>query len=143
MVDVVITVMIIGILAAVATPRFVDALSFHRADAAAKRIKADLQWSRQHAMSSSAAVLIQFDTASNSYTIPAISDPDHAGQTYTVDLTQYPYCSTLVSAACGGDSDLSLSRYGQPDSTAVITVQSGKYTQTVTVNAATGGVSIP
>lgn len=143
LVDAVITVMIIGILTAVATPKFVDALLYHRAVAAARRIKADLQWGRQHAVSASSDLRVQFESATNSYTIPALKDLDRPGQAYSVDLTEYPYNSTIVSASCGADEELLLSRYGTPDSGGTITIQSGKYTRTVTIDAITGKVSIP
>lgn len=143
LVDTVITVMIIGILAAVATPKFVDAMLYHRAVAAARRVKADLEWSRRQAISGSSAVSVQFDSATERYAIPALPDLDRPGQSYLVDLTSCPYSAEIVSASCGGDEELIFDRYGSPDSGGTITVQAGKYSHTVTVAADTGKVTIP
>ncbi len=46
MMDLVITMLIIGILAAVAAPKFVDSLHRMRAEAAAKRIMVDLSYAQ-------------------------------------------------------------------------------------------------
>lgn len=143
LIDVVITVLIIGILAAVATPRFTDSLHRMRADSAAKRIKADLGRVRQHAVSSSASLTVQFTPGSDSYSIAGLDDLNHPGQPYAVDLAGYPYRAALVSAAFGGDNAVEFNRYGQPDSGDTITVQSGNMQQTVTIDAATGKATIP
>ena len=42
LVELIIVVLIIGIIAAVAVPRFSESLMYHRAEAAAKRIQVDL-----------------------------------------------------------------------------------------------------
>ena len=143
LVEVVVTALIIGILAAVATPRFADSLHGYRAEAAAKRIKADLGWARQHAVSSSSLLTAQFTPASDSYSITGLDDLNHSGQPYAVDLTAYPYNAVLLSASLGGDSNVQFDRFGQPDSGGTITVQSGSSQQTVTIDPDAGMASVP
>jgi hypothetical protein len=63
--------------------------------------------------------------------------------TYSVDLSDPPFDVTLPSVVLGADSNVQFDNYGQPDSGGVITVRSGSYQQTVTVDAATGLASIP
>lgn len=143
LVELTIVVLITGIMVAVAVPRFVDALSYHRAEAAAKRIEADLKWARQQALSNSAPQTVQFSPGTDDYTIPGMDDLDHTGQTYAVDLAAYPYSASLESATLGGDSNVQFDRYGQPDSGGTITVQSGPFQRTVTIDPDVGAATIP
>ena len=143
MVDVVITVLIIGIMAAVAVPRFVDSLHRHRADAAAAKIQADLEYARRTAMARSTQLTVQFAAASNDYTLVGIDRPDRVGESYHVTLSDHPFESTLVSASLGGDEAVQFNQYGVPDSGGTITVKSGSYQQTITLNADTGHARVP
>ena len=140
--DVVISVLIIGVLAASAGPRFAGTLEFYRAQSAAERIQADLGLARESARSNSSPVAVQFSPATDDYTIPAISHLDSPGLTYAVDIDA-AYDAEIVSAVLGGDSVLTFDRYGQPDSGGTVTVQSGGTQQTVTVDSDTGRGSIP
>ncbi len=143
LIDVVITVLIIGILAAGASPKFANTLHRIRAESAARRIIVDLELARQNAMSSSATQTVQFTPATDDYTLSGMTDLDHSSQTYSVDLAAAPYNAVLVSATLGGDSDVQFDYYGQPDSGGTITVKSGGFQQTVTVDPDTGKASIP
>jgi type II secretory pathway pseudopilin PulG len=143
MVDTVITVLIIGILAAVAAPKFVNSLHRMRAEQAAKRIKVDLGYARQTAISESTTLTASFAPASHAYSIAGLPDLDRPGQTYAVALNDSPYNSSLVSATLGDDSDIQFDRYGKPDSGGTITVASGGYQETVTIDPETGKASIP
>ena len=141
--ELVITVLIMGILAAVAAPKFADNLHRIRAESAAKRIKVDLGLARQNAISRSSTQTVQFTPATDDYTLPGMADLDHSSQTYSVDLAAAPYNAVLVSATLGGDSDVQFDQYGQPDSGGTITVESGAFKKTVTVHPDTGQASIP
>lgn len=143
MVDLVITVLITGILAAVAAPKFVNSLHRMRAEQAAKRIKVDLGLARQAAISESKTLSVSFTPASDDYSIPGLPDIDRPGQAYAVALDASPYNAVLVSATLGGDADVQFDRYGKPDSGGTITVESGGYQETVTVEPETGKASIP
>lgn len=141
--DVLISVLIIGILAAVAGPKYAKTVKLLRAESAAKRIKVDLGLARQNAISSSAAQTVQFTPSTDSYTLPGMADLNHSSQTYSVDLAAVPYDVVLVSATLGADTDIQFDQYGQPDSGGTITVQSGNFLQTVTVDPDTGRARIP
>jgi len=143
MVDLVITVMIIGILAAVAAPKFAGSLQRMRVEAAARRIKADLGYQRQTAIAQSTSLTASFVPASDEYTIAGLPGLDRGGQVYSVSLSSSPFNTTLISATLGGDSDIQFDHYGKPDSGGVITLGSASYQQTVTINADTGKASIP
>ena len=142
LVELTIVVLILGIMAAVAMPRFADALSRFRADAAATRVKADLQLARRRAKMQSADQVVDFDASANLYTLSGVSDLDRPGQTYQVQLNRWPYEATIVSVSLGGDETLVFNGFGLPDTGGQIVVQAGSYQLSVLVDAASGNVSI-
>jgi type IV fimbrial biogenesis protein FimT len=134
-----VVVLIMGILAAVATPGWVWLLSKYRADAAAQRIVADLARTQSWAYSTSATRTMVFDVAQSSYQISGLNSLDRVSATYTVDLTAEPYRSTLVSANFGGAAQISYSGYGRPVSGGgTIVVACGGEQRTITVDATSG-----
>lgn len=143
LIDVTLTVLITGILASAATPAFSGFLQHARADAAAKRIRADLDHARRTALAESQTRAVRFSVGTGIYTLPGMTHPDHPGQTYSVDLSLTPYSSTIQSVSAGSDTTIMFSRFGASDSGGVITVQSGLATQTVTVDPDTGKASVP
>lgn len=142
-VEAVLAVLIMGILAAVAVPKFARTLESYRVDAAAKRIQYDLKLARQAAISSSSSTTVQFTPAAGKYDILGVTDSNHPHSTYSVDLTVSPYQVVLTSADLGGDTLVIFDLYGRPDSGGTIAVRSGNITQTITVDADTGRATIP
>ena len=143
LVELVITCLICAILAAAAGPRYLNAYNRYRVDAAAQRIKTDLDFARQRAITRSTTQTVQFAPASETYTLLGIADIDRAGQVYMVDLGGVPYEVNLSAATFGGSPNLVFDHYGLPVSGGTVTVLSGTYSRTVTVNADTGKASIP
>ncbi|MDA0835337.1 MAG: prepilin-type N-terminal cleavage/methylation domain-containing protein [Planctomycetota bacterium] len=143
LIEAALAILIIGILSAVAVPKFALVLDQYRVNSAARRIQYDISLARQHAISSSSTRTIQFTLGSSTYWIAGLSDLNHPGQSYSVDLTASPYSCLLSSAALGGDTILSFDMHGQPDSGGTVTVQCGDVNQTVTINSDTGQATIP
>ncbi len=141
-IELVIVVLIIGIVAAVAVSRYVDALCWHRAEAAAERVKADIGLARRKAKMSSASQSVQFDPVYDTYILPGVQDLDHAGMEYMVDLRKAPYRASIVSATFGNDSVLIFNGYGVPDSGGSVVVQSGPYQRAIRVDAGAKTISI-
>ena len=138
MVELTIVVLIIGIMTAAALPRFADTLSFHRAEAAANRIEADLKLARQRAITSSSSQVVVFTTGDHKYTLSGVQDPNHPSLEYEVVLSEAPYHASLGSADFGGAGQVSFDGYGVPNSGGTITVQSGQYVKTITVDPSSG-----
>ncbi len=136
--EVAIGVLIVGILAAAAAPKFTDSLHWYQVQAAAERVRADLNMARRLAMSSSANRTIQFSTAGNSYTILGIDSPDRVGRPYTIQLGDSPYRSLLMSTSLGGDEAVQFNYYGVPDSGGQIVIASGGFERTVQIDPDTG-----
>lgn len=140
-VEIMLAVLIVGILTAGAAPRISLALRTARLDNACRRIKADLDWARQTALSKSSAVVVQFVPAAGSYSIVGAKNLDRSTPGYTVSLTDAPLKCTINSAALGGDANIVFDQYGQPDSGGTIVVGAGGSVRTVTIDAATGRVT--
>lgn len=136
----VIVMLIVGIMAAVAVPRYSNSLMRYRADMAARRIAGDLATARARAKatSSSQAIVFTVPPTGNRYEITGMNDPNGLLANYTVDLAKSPYVATLSSVNLGGDTTLIYNGYGMPDSGGTIVVQAGQYTKTITIDANTG-----
>jgi len=131
---------IVGMLAAVAVPRFTNASQRYRADAAVGRVAADIALAQQEAISSSSSRTLTFNTTLRTYTMTGTGAASANGSTYTVDLNLAPYHVTSLAAAVNSDITLPLTfdGYGKPNGTGAITIKVGTDRRTITVDAATG-----
>jgi hypothetical protein len=143
LIDLTLTVGVLGLLSAVAVPKFFDSLDYHRAKTAAAQVQADLALARQLAMARSEPLAVQFSAASDKYTLEGVDHPDRVGQTYTVLLGGSPHEADLTSASLGGDERLVFNAFGLPDSGGTIAVQSGRWRRTVTIDPETGKAAMP
>jgi len=115
LVELVIVVLVMGILAGVAVPTFVDSLLFHRVESAARRVKADLELVRNTARLTSTSQMITF--SGKTYTAsPAVKDLDRMSNTYSVDLAQTPYDIVTVTPTFGGNTFVTFDGYAKPSS---------------------------
>jgi prepilin-type N-terminal cleavage/methylation domain-containing protein len=142
LVELVIVVLIVGIMAAVGVPRFIDSISYHRAEAAAKRIRLDIELARRSARLASADRSIEFDTDAHSYTLGGTADLDHRGADYSVRLGEAPYQAAIASADFGGDAVLTFDGYGAADTSGTVVVQAGPYQKTITIEQGAGKATI-
>jgi prepilin-type N-terminal cleavage/methylation domain-containing protein len=165
--ELLIVVLIIGIMAAVAVPSYRDSLQVFRAEAASRRICADLNYARRMAVASESDQRVHFYT--NDVTVPNDekyelmdqSHIDHPGQPYTVDLSQTTYPARIISVAFTNANaftsplQVQFDMYGKPHagdpptdpiaplSSGQIIVACGSEQRTVVVNPITGEASIP
>lgn len=140
-IELVLVLAIITVVAAVAAPRYFGAMANYRADAAARRLAADLELAREAARAASAPRSITFDNANDRYRTAAGD---------AVELTDEPYGAVIVSVVFspaapvnGGDPGaLTFDGYGKPGRTCMITLAAGDTQRTVTVGASSGEVSV-
>jgi Tfp pilus assembly protein FimT len=142
LIDLMVMLLLIGIIASVATMKYFEALSYHSAQLTAERIAADLETARHTARSRSQTVTIAFDTTNSRYTVTGIANPDHPAAAYTVDLAIGNMKARLTTAAFGGDKTIIFNAFGMPDSGGSVTVASGKVSRTVNVTAHSGAVGV-
>ena len=158
LIEVVIVLLVFGIMAAAAAPRYLEATARFRADAAARRIAADLNYLRERAMLRGAATeqILKIDAATEQYKMSSVQDIDHPANSYLVDLSKSAYPVDVVSATFtdteGATSDNmilydlhGLPRVGSPSVALLsgeIVVASGSQTRTIIVDPVTGRASV-
>lgn len=142
LIELVTVVIIIGILASMAIPRFANFTGRQRADAAARRIAVDLSLAQGRAGSSSRSQTADFDVAGNSYRLIGIPDPNRPDVEYVVSLSEDPYQAKLISADFGGDAQVVFDGYGTPDSGGKVVVGWGTIQKTVVLDGDTGKASV-
>jgi prepilin-type N-terminal cleavage/methylation domain-containing protein len=152
-VELIVVVMVMGILAAVAAPAFLDSLLYHQVETAAQRVKADLELARKTARLTSAAQHVIF--TNSGYTIISgvaaneLKHLDKPNADYAIDLTDSPYELDLVTSNFEDSDEVSFNGFG----TAVngdgesfgegsVTLNLKSHTCTVRLDGATGEVTI-
>lgn len=131
-------IVILGMVAAMAMPRYAGFMATRQLEAAARRIAADLALAREQARLTSAAKTVTFDALANCYTLTGVSDPDRAGASYEVCMGEEPYRATLVTPDFGGDAEIIFDGYGVPDSGGSVVIRVGSLQETVSLEAGTG-----
>jgi Tfp pilus assembly protein FimT len=135
---------IVGIVAAIAIPRFSGSYARHRVDSAAKRLEIDLKLVRDQAVHQGRALEMVFVTGTRpGYSVAGLLHLDSRDvTTYTVDLSDEPYRVSSISLSVGGDDRIAFDGFGVPDSSGSITLGIGSYMKTVVVEAGTGDLRI-
>lgn len=138
--ELVLVLSIVGVLSAIAVPRFQRSIVKARADAAANRIAADLRLARARAIQKSTTQSVVFTRAAgnDAYGLPGVPGLANPSAAYRVSLSGEPYLASFVSVTAGGDQTLIYDGFGVPDSAATIVVQAGEFQRTITVDATTG-----
>lgn len=142
LVELVIVLLIVGILAAVAAPKFSAALSSFRLRAVAERVAGDIRYAKRMAQQNSSTQTIVFDPDTESYTLAGIANVNRRAQTYRFSLTDMEYECQLVSADFGGSSSLTFGVFGRPVSPGTVVVGCAGATSTLTIDSL-GQVSVP
>jgi prepilin-type N-terminal cleavage/methylation domain-containing protein len=139
--EVAIAVAILGILLAVAAPRWADAVGRHQARGAARRLAADLRLVAVRADAKSASIRVEFYPALHEYCVLGTADPDAPGADYRVNLKRL-HGAALAAVDFGGQTSVTFNGFGVPDAPGSVTLQAGGQVAVVSVDAA-GRVSGP
>lgn len=127
LIELVMVLMIMGILAGVAAPRYLDAIGESCIQSAARRVSADLRFARSEALRNSQSRTVEFRPLFEGYFMAGVNDLDHPSQRYEVILSDEPFGVELVSADFGGDRIVIFDSYGRPDSEGTIRLQHGDH----------------
>ncbi|UCD28899.1 MAG: prepilin-type N-terminal cleavage/methylation domain-containing protein [Planctomycetota bacterium] len=140
--ELVVVTIIIGFLAAIAIPRFANAVSRHRADVTANRIIRDLELAQQRAKITSSSQTVRFNIMLNRYRLIDVVGVDSSRTAYVVTLSEQPYRAKIISFSLGGDTDIIFDGRGMPDSEGTITIEVGGKQKTIKVDPDTGRASL-
>lgn len=145
-VELLLVVMVLGIMAGVAVPRFQAALNGVALEAASKRLVANLRYARQEAITGGQQLGIEFVPASALYrslTVDGftIDDPDHPGTPLEVGFDTPASRVAIASADFGGTEQVMFDFRGDPSAAGNAILTNGDSTVTIDVNAV-GEVSI-
>ncbi len=139
LIELILVMTIISILAAIAVPRYGEALSRYRVDAAARRVVVDLDYARQLAQSTSASVSIRIHSGNDRVRLIDIPNPDYAGSSHTdTELWSRPYYADVVSSDFGGDMMVIFDGYGVPDTGGTAILAVGTQTRNVVLDLDSG-----
>jgi prepilin-type N-terminal cleavage/methylation domain-containing protein len=149
LIEITLTILIMGILFAVAAPVYSKSLFRFRAESAAQRIVQDIEHTKQLARQTNTTRMIVFSKDDSSYTVDGAISLDNSLQPYLVSLNQYPYRTSIHTLTTTADPSRPLSaitlafdRFGMPDQGVSITVQSGDIQKQVVVTAILGRVTV-
>ena len=135
--ELIVVLLILGILAAAAAPRFAASMDGFRVESAARRIEQDLAYACELAKTTSVRQAIVFDSSHDCYELPGVPDLAHRNQDYRVDLAAAPYQVDLLSAEFGvaksATSTVTYNVFGRADLPGTIVVRSGAAQETVHV----------
>jgi len=142
LVELILVVGIIGIVAAIAVPRFGNSISRHRVQSAAYKLKAELEYARNKAKNNSAPFVVIVYCMNDIVEIygPALENPfpldtrsNYTKEPYGVDLSDPFLDMPVVQVIFDG--------YGKPDTTITIDITRKGITRSVNV-ASDGKVTI-
>ncbi len=138
LIELVLVMAIISILAAIAVPRYAGAIARYRADAAARRIVADLDYARQRARASSSSVTAEILPDQDVVRVIGAFSMDDPSAVWEADLSGPPYRADITASIFGADNSVIFNGYGDPDSGGAVILQVGSVTRSVVLDAKTG-----
>lgn len=139
--DLAITILIMGILTAVAVPKFADTLHRHRLTNAARQLKADIDLARRFARAKTSSETLTFNTTSESFSFSSLTDPNHHSLLKLIDLSKSPFQCEITDVNFNSTTAVTFNSYGVPDNGGTITLSCASYQMVVTVDAETGGAT--
>lgn len=135
LVELVVVVMLLGILAGVAAPKYAAAIGGVHLQTNAKRLAADLRRARARAVQSASRVTVELQPAAGTYESTQLDDPDRPDQPLSETLGAGGYKITMVRSGFGGLDEVAFEWRGDPVATGSIALSHGGRTYTVTVLA--------
>jgi prepilin-type N-terminal cleavage/methylation domain-containing protein len=133
---------IIGIAAAIAAPRWGQALGRYRCDAAARRLVTDLAMAQTLARSTSAPQTIIFNFTAENFRISGMTYFETATGAYTVHFSQPPYLADLSSTDYVSGTPVTYNGFGVLSAGGAVVISSGGFSRTVTIEAGSGAATI-
>lgn len=141
--ELVLVLAIMATMAAIAVPRYANSLARYRADMAAHRIAADLEYARAAAAAASSSRSVAFHPDTDRYELTGLEHPDHPGSPYEVRLQETPFHTDLTEVVFGTDSQtVVFNGFGLPDNGGKVAVRAGDRVRTIVIDPETGEATI-
>lgn len=140
MIEVIVSVAIIGILAAVAAPRLGRGLNAYQIEAAAERVAADLRLITEYSRNRGNSQTITVYPDRNSYSFSGLS-VNGQNEPYVVELSAAPYEAGIQSVT-PESGRVTVDGFGFPGETLTVVLSVGDFLRTVRLEAATGRVFV-
>lgn len=133
LIEITTVVAIMGVVAAIAVPRFMESDRRYRVEAAAKRLSDDVQLIRQLSRAQGTAHTIEFTKWG--YRIPTLNTTDR-GRTgvYEVHLDSAPY-NVIISSLVASGNQVRVSPFGDVVSSADVTMQVGSHAKKMRIGS--------
>jgi prepilin-type N-terminal cleavage/methylation domain-containing protein len=140
-------ILIVGVLAAIAIPKFSDSNALYRAEVAAKRVESDIHLAQDLARTLSLSHNAVFKPGATRYVVePGSTDasPMHIAQSGArlSDLGAEPFKARVMKARFGSGSTLTFDAFGAPASGGHVVVYAGDWGALVRVGAGLGKTDI-
>lgn len=148
LVEIVIVVLVIGIMASMAVPRYSRQIQHRQVMSAAMLIISDLEQTRQRAISTSTTRSVTFDASAHAYSLTSESRYARGNNTATVQLNETPWSTQIRSISAGMSSasvrqlTVSFNGTGTLNENARIVLVSGNMLATVHMDKASGRIVI-
>lgn len=135
-------VVIIGVVAAIALPRFADSNTQYRVETAARRLQSDIQFAQDQSRALSMAHDVIFREGSAGYVVEPVSSAKTwlevaATGSRGTDLSVEPFRSRIMKASFGGSTTLRFDGRGTPTSGGHVVVYNGDWAALLRVAAET------
>ncbi len=110
--ELLIVVAIMGVMAALAAPRYASSMQLRRFESAARRVYSDVAMARESARTSSSARTLRFSVTDSSYLMLG-SNALTGGRPTAVELGEAPYGAEITHADFAGGADLVIDGFGR------------------------------
>lgn len=133
---------IVGVVAAIAAPRYGNAASRYAAESAAHRIAADLEQARELAKGASTSYVVSFKTGAGAYEFGPAGTDASSPFFQVVRVDREPYGVTIESADFASTKVLTFNGYGVPDAGGSVLITKGSRSYRVSVAANSGKCTV-
>lgn len=133
-----------AILSAIAVPKFSNATTRYKLDAASRRLAADIQGAQQEAIATSSSRTVTLGATSKNYTISGLAADGSKVIYSTVELDESPYDITGLASSIAGNAStpLKFDGFGKPNGSGTIQMKIRNDKKTLTLDATTGLVKV-
>jgi prepilin-type N-terminal cleavage/methylation domain-containing protein len=139
LIELIVVLVIMATLAGVAVPRYAAGAARYRAEAAARRVCAEIARAQALACTRSSAVAVAFDPDTDTC---VLLEPIAGTTIDTIHLQDAPYGADLVATTIASRR-IVFNGYGLPDGGGEVSVRVGSAQRAAVVDAASGEASVP